>query len=47
MSFGARANRLKREFGRSDGITVTVAADFLHGGEPAFARIFDRRGSRI
>jgi hypothetical protein len=47
VSFAARAHRLKHEHGRSDGVAVTVAADFLHGGEPAFARIFDRRGSRI
>jgi hypothetical protein len=47
MSFATRANRLKREYGRTDGIVVTVAADFLRGGEPAFARVFDRRGSRV
>ena len=28
-------------------MVVTVAADFLHGGEPSFARVFDRRGSLL
>jgi hypothetical protein len=31
----------------SDDIAIAVAADFLHGGAPAFARIFDRRGSKL
>jgi hypothetical protein len=31
----------------SDGIPIAIAADFLHGGEPGFARIFDRRGRRL
>ena len=31
----------------ADDIVVTVAADFLHGGEPTFARTFDRRGSMV
>jgi hypothetical protein len=28
-------------------MVVAVAADFLHGGEPTFARVFDRRGSLL
>ena len=46
MSFESRALRLEREHGHAgaDDIVVTVAADFLHGGEPTFARAFDRRG---
>ena len=40
MSFESRALRLERAHGRAgaDDIVVTVAADFLHGGEPTFAR---------
>ena len=38
------ARRAERGFGS---IITTVAADFLHGGEPGFARIFDRRGRRL
>lgn len=49
MSFESRALRLEREHGRAgaNDIVVTVAADFLHGGQPTFARPFDRRGSMI
>ena len=49
VSFESRALRLEREHGHAgaDDIVVTVAADFLHGGEPTFARAFDRRGSLI
>ena len=46
MSFEALARRLEREYGRQSGLVTAVAADFLHGGEPAFARVFDRRGAR-
>ena len=31
----------------SDDIAIAVAADFLHGGTPSFARIFDRRGFKL
>ncbi len=31
----------------SDEIPVVVAADFLHGGAPSFARIFDRQGLKL
>ena len=31
----------------SDDIPIAIAADFLHGGAPSFARIFDRRGSKL
>jgi hypothetical protein len=46
MSFATLARRLKREHGQASAgdMAVTVAADFLRGGEPAFARAFDRRG---
>ena len=49
MSFESRAIRLERAHGRvgADDMVVTVAADFLHGGEPSFARVFDRRGSLL
>jgi len=49
MSFATLARRLKREHGQAGAsdIVVTVAADFLRGGEPAFARGFDRRGAQV
>jgi hypothetical protein len=49
VSFATEINRLKREFGRATAadMTVTVAADFLHGGNPTFARGFDRRGTML
>ena len=49
MSFATLAKRLKREHGHIAGgaVEVTIAADFLHGGEPTFARVFDRRGSLL
>jgi hypothetical protein len=49
MSFESRALRLEREHGRAgaDDITATIAADFLRGGEPTFARTFDRRGALL
>ena len=42
-------NRLKREYGQTnaDDMTITIAADFLCGGAPSFARAFDRRGSLV
>jgi hypothetical protein len=46
MSFASQCARLRREFGRAvaeDAVTI-VAADFMHGGNPSFARIFDRKG---
>ena len=49
MSFESRALRLERAHGRAgaNDMVVAVAADFLHGGEPTFARVFDRRGSLL
>ena len=49
MSFESRAIRLERAHGRAsaDDMVLTVAADFLHGAEPTFARVFDRRGSLL
>ena len=49
MSFATLAKRLKREHGHAAArdIVVTVAADFLRGGEPTFARAFDHRGSLL
>jgi hypothetical protein len=46
MSFAARVERLKREYGRSamNGLTAHVAADVINGGAPRHARAFDRRG---
>jgi hypothetical protein len=49
MSFATLAKRLKREHGHAAAgdIVMTVAADFLRGGEPTFARAFDHRGSLL
>jgi hypothetical protein len=49
VSFESRALRLEREHGRPSeaDIVVAMAADFLRGGEPAFARAFDRRGALL
>jgi hypothetical protein len=47
VSFASRVARLKRDFGRSEGVAVTIAADFRYGGVPSFARIFDRKGKEI
>ena len=49
MNLIRRLIRAESELGsaHASDITVTVAADFLHGGPPAFARIFDRRGSLL
>src|SRR5271165_121465 len=49
MSFATQAKRLKREHGHAAAgdIVVPVAADFLRGGEPTFARAFDHRGSLL
>ncbi len=46
MSFATLARRLKREHGQASAsdLVVTIAADFLRGGDPTFARTFDRRG---
>jgi hypothetical protein len=46
MSFEALARHLEREYGRRSGLAVAVATDFLHGGEPTFARVFDRHGTQ-
>ncbi len=49
MSFATLARRLKREHGQASAsdLVVTIAADFLRGGEPTFARAFDRRGALL
>ena len=47
MGFESRAIRLERGHRQAgtDDMVLTVATDFLHGGEPTFARVFDRRGN--
>jgi hypothetical protein len=46
--FDAFERKLKAAAGNvSDTIPTAIAADFLHGGAASFARIFDRRGSRL
>jgi hypothetical protein len=47
VSHDTRLARLEAEIGRKTGAVTTVAADFLHGGAPTFARVFDRRGARL
>jgi hypothetical protein len=48
MSFASRVERLKREHGLvAPELAVLTAADFLHGGAPAFARAVDRKGALI
>jgi hypothetical protein len=42
-----RLGRVEREIARSDTIPTAIAANFLHGEAPSFARIFDRRGRRL
>jgi hypothetical protein len=41
--------RIRREYGRlgAGEAAVTVAADFMTGGAPSYARAFDRRGQEI
>jgi hypothetical protein len=49
MSFASQCARIRREYGRPDAseAAVTIAADFLTGAAPSFARAFDRRGEEI
>ena len=47
MSFERQVKRLAREFGRSDGVATAIAADFLTGGSPTAAEIYDRKGVRL
>jgi hypothetical protein len=49
VSFASACARLRREHGRPGAgeIVTHVAADFLHGGAPSRARVFDRKGLMI
>ncbi len=47
MSFESLARRLEREYGHRSGLVTAIAADFLHGGQPSFARAFDRHGVQL
>jgi hypothetical protein len=47
MKLDRRLGRVEREISRADTIPTAIAADFLHGGAPSFARVFDRRGRRL
>jgi hypothetical protein len=47
VSFERQVKRLAREFGRSDGVATAIAADFLTGGSPTAAEIYDRKGVRL
>jgi hypothetical protein len=49
MSFASRVERLRREHCRAgdDELVVLTAADFMHGGAPSLARIFDRKGCEL
>ena len=46
MTFASACARLRREYGRPDtsAISTSLAADFINGGAPSFARAFDRKG---
>ena len=47
MRLADRVERLEYELSGKPEIVVTIAADFLHGGPPTFARIFDRPGFKL
>jgi hypothetical protein len=49
MTFASTCARLRREYGRPDAgdFSTYVAADFMHGGAPSLARVFDRKGLMI
>jgi hypothetical protein len=49
MSFASRVERLRREYCRvdPDELVTTVAADFINGGAPSFARAFSRTGEEL
>jgi hypothetical protein len=42
-----RRVELETELGRQTGLQTLVAVDFLHGGCPAHARVFDRKGALV
>ena len=42
-----RAINMRRAERAAGAMTITVAADFLRGGAPKFARAFDRRGALV
>ena len=52
MAIHSQVDRIERKLSTiaaryATGPVTTVAADFLRGGAPAFARVYDRRGARI
>lgn len=52
MAIYSQVDRIERKLSTvaaryAVGPVTTVAADFLRGGAPAFARVYDRRGARI
>ena len=49
MTFASACARLRREYGRPDtsAISTSLAADFINGGAPRHARVFNRRGLEI
>jgi hypothetical protein len=52
MAIRSQVDHLERELNAvatrfTTGPVTTIAADFMHGGAPAFARVYDRRGARI
>ena len=52
MTIGGRLSAIERQLKAaaanfSDDIPIAIAADFLRGGAPDFARAFDRRGMRV
>lgn len=50
MSFASAmriATALEAKRAARSGVVTTTAMDFMHGGEPTFARAFDRKGTRL
>ena len=50
MSFASAmriAEALEAKRAARSGVITTTAMDFMHGGEPTFARAFDRKGTRL
>jgi hypothetical protein len=45
LNAALRDYRMRAE--SSLGVSIAIAADFLHGGQPSFARLFDRRGAQL
>jgi hypothetical protein len=49
VSFASQCARLRRDYGRPDldAVSAVIAADFMNGGAPRHARVFDRKGMEL